>query len=999
MSGKLCWVPIFMAVLLVITNTGLYFAKAVTEFTEPTFEHLTLTAANEVVVNYNSKLFSATGGTFGETPVKFAEQSFGVKVDQRREGIFTAEGTVTLQSCAYLNMWVYVPAETIPEGTLPRLRFRVGDNSTGTENTYSVYVNVDWTGWKLLTIPFSELRDSNGAALPASAVVTKFRIITNENNNPQFNTKSSERIYLDRVWFSQEVPSVITVQLQPENGGEKYYAMDKMLILVLDRAATLDAEANVTIQAADGTIIANTLRQLAPDKIQVLLHESLVPGTQYTVTLSYGAVYDETYGCNPEAVFTMKTESVTALKATAFFPPLGSKNVSPVDTYIKLTFNNPLKTISEENVLLQSNDGTVYDGRFFVTCDGKEATVRILNDLFPDTEYTLTISGVQDVYGQFGDVSYNFRTAPDTVASSGVVFLDEKQNELSALPDNGEIIVKATVKNYDEVSEANPVLVVILYDTDKMMKKLYKGFAEGNVPPLASKEVTVCIPAGDLEGTTEIRAFVSQEELEFMMLGNRYAQLGGQMEQEVTVDWKLPEEHALQINLPVIEQDVLILSGRTNIPYAKVLLMVKDSANHIQYLIPVTADESGEFRSVCRVGFRSGFYSYTAVVGNKVADPKEFRYLNESEQEAVCMEINKAENFGQVETIIRPYLSIFGFETLSEAEVTDLAVWIYESKPYAMFENIRAWSKKYVEVKSALASKIWSEIPNLLEQYGNLLLGTCTEYLYYLDLSTQGEKARVCEKMAGMLPFPTILEFREGFRKAVAAYQEEINKPVDNGGRKPRSGGFVSIYTKPAEKSEMPVEPVTQTQPVKNQQNFMDIQDVPWAEAAIRYLHENGVISDAEDGKFRPFNSITREEFVKMLICAFDEEMPQSSSCTFRDATPEAWYYPYLSYAEQKGLVFGLEDARFGIGMPILRQDMAVIVYRALQAYGGFMQSSSEHMFTDESEISDYAYEAVQALCVNGIIIGDENNRFAPKAFLTRAEAAQIIYRVMVLRG
>ena len=119
----------------------------------------------DVVMNYNPAIFpedNASGGTFCDKdedkfPVKFAKKSFGVKVDQRREGILKAKEAVTLQSCTYLNLWVYVPTETILKGTVPSLRFRVADNSG---STYNVYVNVDWTEWKLVTIPLSEFKIS-----------------------------------------------------------------------------------------------------------------------------------------------------------------------------------------------------------------------------------------------------------------------------------------------------------------------------------------------------------------------------------------------------------------------------------------------------------------------------------------------------------------------------------------------------------------------------------------------------------------------------------------------------------------------------------------------------------------------------------------------------------------------------------------------------------------------------------------------------------------------
>ncbi len=51
--------------------------------------------------------------------------------------------------------------------------------------------------------------------------------------------------------------------------------------------------------------------------------------------------------------------------------------------------------------------------------------------------------------------------------------------------------------------------------------------------------------------------------------------------------------------------------------------------------------------------------------------------------------------------------------------------------------------------------------------------------------------------------------------------------------------------------------------------------------------------------------------------------------------------------------------------------------------------------FTDEAEISDYAKNAVVALSTRGYISGVGNGAFAPKSLLTRAQAAQLIYNAI----
>ena len=88
-------------------------------------------------------------------------------------------------------------------------------------------------------------------------------------------------------------------------------------------------------------------------------------------------------------------------------------------------------------------------------------------------------------------------------------------------------------------------------------------------------------------------------------------------------------------------------------------------------------------------------------------------------------------------------------------------------------------------------------------------------------------------------------------------------------------------------------------------------------------------------------------------------------------------------------------DNRFGTGENITRQDAATIVYNS--AISGSLMTKEELgdiAFEDAAYISDYAKEAVGALSQNRIINGVDGRNFAPLDYLTRAEAAKIIYGV-----
>ena len=51
--------------------------------------------------------------------------------------------------------------------------------------------------------------------------------------------------------------------------------------------------------------------------------------------------------------------------------------------------------------------------------------------------------------------------------------------------------------------------------------------------------------------------------------------------------------------------------------------------------------------------------------------------------------------------------------------------------------------------------------------------------------------------------------------------------------------------------------------------------------------------------------------------------------------------------------------------------------------------------FDDVAEISDYAKDSVKQLVKKGIISGVGNNLYSPKSNATRAQAAQMIYKVI----
>ena len=120
------------------------------------------------------------------------------------------------------------------------------------------------------------------------------------------------------------------------------------------------------------------------------------------------------------------------------------------------------------------------------------------------------------------------------------------------------------------------------------------------------------------------------------------------------------------------------------------------------------------------------------------------------------------------------------------------------------------------------------------------------------------------------------------------------------------------------------------------------------------------------------------------------QDQPQ----TFLDVQPGAWYCDAVEILSSNGIIKGIGEGLFGVGMPITREDMAAIIYRCLEKRGVIEKERPAADFEDASEISDYAKQAIDEL-YQGNILNGYDNRFAPKDQATREQVAVILYRML----
>ena len=174
---------------------------------------------------------------------------------------------------------------------------------------------------------------------------------------------------------------------------------------------------------------------------------------------------------------------------------------------------------------------------------------------------------------------------------------------------------------------------------------------------------------------------------------------------------------------------------------------------------------------------------------------------------------------------------------------------------------------------------------------------------------------------------------------------------------------------------------------------FSDVESLTWGKNEINALTNLGIISGISDDEFAPDDSITREQFCRLIAEAY--QIKGTADVPFADIDDDAWYAEAVKALYANNLISGISAETFGVGGKITRQDAAVILYNVIK--NKLVQGYVGKNFNDEESISDYAKAAVSAMSSAGIINGYDDNTFGSKKEITRREAAIVLYRALEL--
>ena len=176
--------------------------------------------------------------------------------------------------------------------------------------------------------------------------------------------------------------------------------------------------------------------------------------------------------------------------------------------------------------------------------------------------------------------------------------------------------------------------------------------------------------------------------------------------------------------------------------------------------------------------------------------------------------------------------------------------------------------------------------------------------------------------------------------------------------------------------------------------DFPDFDSRAWYAEAMTAAVEDGLLRGTDKGLLNPQGDLTRAEMAAIINRAFGTYALGDVS-SYRDVSPQAWYYSDVRMAVHMGTYEGRDARTMDPDSGITRQEAMTVVARALQLDTADYQDASLSRFQDRGEVSSWALPYVRAMVGVDYIHGNEKRELTPQAPITRAEFAQIFYNII----
>lgn len=183
--------------------------------------------------------------------------------------------------------------------------------------------------------------------------------------------------------------------------------------------------------------------------------------------------------------------------------------------------------------------------------------------------------------------------------------------------------------------------------------------------------------------------------------------------------------------------------------------------------------------------------------------------------------------------------------------------------------------------------------------------------------------------------------------------------------------------------------------------SFSDVPTTSPLSPAIEYLKSQGILQGYSDGTFRPEQTVTRAEAVKVVVAPLvsAEELATYTTTGFNDIPAGSWYLPFTEAAVKKLKAIDGPPAKPAFkgsnGVTLAEFLKIMEVANGINPATAYSEITSP-IATDVVSNTDWFYAPVRYAITASMVIVNEDGTIQPGRTLTRSDVATLLYRFLM---
>lgn len=174
--------------------------------------------------------------------------------------------------------------------------------------------------------------------------------------------------------------------------------------------------------------------------------------------------------------------------------------------------------------------------------------------------------------------------------------------------------------------------------------------------------------------------------------------------------------------------------------------------------------------------------------------------------------------------------------------------------------------------------------------------------------------------------------------------------------------------------------------------NFEDVTEDNWYQEYVEYVYVCGLMNGMTDTYFGANEDLTRAQFATILYRIAGEPEAEYDADKFADVAEDTYYANAVMWANEAGIVNGVDKGVFDPNSKITREQMVAMMHR-LAVYMGAAADETADITTypDYESVDEWAKADVEWAVATGLISGTSDGTLSPTDSATRAQCAKII--------